>query len=208
MGDTAILSREAQVRGQILDAAAACLVDGGFGSGRLMSAIARRAGMSRPTLYRYYDGFDAVRDALIQREVARLLELLAPMVDRIRWTAEYMTELMTFVVDFARSHPLLVAAVRDIPERVLPLFTTQAQIIVDRVMEIMEPLVTARIEAGLLPPVDVRVSLDLLCRIAMSLIVADTSFDLNDRAALEEYVARAVRFAAFLEWRPEARPAQ
>ncbi|MQY03644.1 TetR/AcrR family transcriptional regulator [Actinomadura macrotermitis] len=206
MTEAVSVSREEQVRGQILDAAAVCLVEGGFGSGRLMSAIARQAGMSRPTLYRYYDGFDAVRDALIQREVSRLVELLLPMVDRMRWTPEWFTEVLTFVVGYARRHPLLEAAIRDIPEQVLPLFTTRAQLTVGRAVELLEPVVADRVERGLLPPLDTRVCLDLLCRIVVSLIIATTEVDLDDEEALASYVREGVRFAEFLRWRPAEAP--
>jgi AcrR family transcriptional regulator len=41
------------MRERILDGARACLMSGGFASKRLMSAIARHAGVARTTLYRY-----------------------------------------------------------------------------------------------------------------------------------------------------------
>jgi AcrR family transcriptional regulator len=68
------------VRTRILDAAVACLAASGF-SGTSLSAVAGRAGVSRPTVYRHFGS----REQLVS---AALLRLSEQVVERIREGAQ------------------------------------------------------------------------------------------------------------------------
>ncbi|MCD0448887.1 TetR/AcrR family transcriptional regulator [Actinocorallia sp. API 0066] len=180
-----------EFRALILDAAAECLVEGGFASGRLLSAIARKAGISRPTLYKYGGTVDDIKEALVERELSTFIARVAPVLDEIAWTPEYLTDLLVFLIDYARHHPLLRAALRDVPELILPVFTLQARAQVDLIGEFVTPLVREHITAGRIPDIDVTLLVDALYRVVIAAVIIETRQDLDDPASLRAY-CRAV----------------
>lgn len=176
------------MRARILDAAEQCLLEGGFRSGRLHSAIAARAGLSRPTVYKYVGDQDAISAALIARELTAFLGRLEPLLAAPGPIAEHLVTVLTFVVDYARNHPLLAAAVRDVPEQVLPAFTTRAGELIAQVEPVVRPHLRRRISRGELPDVDPRLLVDLFSRVAISLVFTSGLVDLSDPEALRGYL--------------------
>ncbi|QFG21145.1 TetR/AcrR family transcriptional regulator [Actinomadura sp. WMMB 499] len=188
----------AQIRSKILDAAADCLVDGGFASGRLLSAVARRAGLSRPTLYKYGGTIDDIKQALFERELAAFLDALAPRLRALTWTVDGIADLLVFIVGYARGHTLLNAALRDVPELALPIFTLQAEGPIRLITQVAEPIVRERIDAGTLPPHDIPVLTEVLFRIAISTVLIRSDMDFDDPDVLRDYLRTTISFAAGL----------
>lgn len=62
-------------REQLLDATKAVVAEDGF-HGVSIEAVARRAGISRPIVYRHFDDLASLLDALVERETARALAQL------------------------------------------------------------------------------------------------------------------------------------
>lgn len=62
-------------REQLLDAAKAVVAEQGFHAVSI-EAVARRAGITRPIVYRHFDDLAALLDALVVRETSRALEQL------------------------------------------------------------------------------------------------------------------------------------
>lgn len=187
-----------EMRRRILDAAADCLIEGGFASGRILSAIARKAGISRPTLYKYGGSVEDIRHALVQREVTRFLEALAPRLENMTWSADYAIDLLVFVVGYTRGHALLNAALRDVPEIVLPEFTLNADGPIRRIAELAEPIVRKHVEAGTIPPVDVTLLTDALFRVTLSIVLIRGPHDFDDPEVLRRYLRNAVGVIAEL----------
>ncbi|WP_460308483.1 TetR/AcrR family transcriptional regulator [Actinocorallia aurea] len=183
-----------EFRTLILDAAGECLVEGGFASGRLLSAIARKAGVSRPTLYKYGGTVDDIKEALVERELAKFIGHISPAFDEIAWTPEYLTDLLVLVIDYARHHPLLTAALRDVPELVLPVFTLHAGVQVDRIEEFVTPVLRAHIAEGRMPDVDISVLVDALYRVVISAVVVQTRYDFDDPEVLRAYLRTGISF--------------
>ncbi|MEV5572132.1 TetR/AcrR family transcriptional regulator [Spirillospora sp. NPDC052269] len=186
------------MRQLILDAAADCLIEGGFASGRILSAIARKAGVSRPTLYKYGGTVEDIRHALVQRELTRFLDALAPRLEAMTWSADYATDLLAFVVGYARGHTLLNAALRDVPEVVLPEFTLNAAGPIRSIAELAEPIVARHVEAGRIPPVDVTLLTDALFRITLSIVLIQGPYDFDDPEVLRAYLRNALGMIAEL----------
>jgi AcrR family transcriptional regulator len=90
-----------QIRARVLAAAQECLLEGGFGASRLHSSIARRAGLSRPTVYKYAGDQDSIISALILREVGTLLAQLEPLMDRELPFTEQLVNVMAYVTWFS-----------------------------------------------------------------------------------------------------------
>lgn len=178
-----------RMRDRVLAAAEKCLLEGGFGSTRLHSEISRRAGLSRPTVYKYVGDQDSIIAAVIQREFDLFLTRLAPVLEQRLPFSEHLVAVMTFVVGQAREHPLLRAALRDTPERLLPWFTTGASALIEQVEPLALPGIRHYVERGELPEVDPRVLLDALCRIALSLVFTNGLFDLSNPDALRTYLS-------------------
>ena len=62
-------------REHLLDAAKSVVADAGFHAVSI-EAVARRAGITRPIVYRHFDDLAALLDALVERETARALAQL------------------------------------------------------------------------------------------------------------------------------------
>ena len=176
-----------RIRQQVLAAAEECLLAGGFGTSRLQSSIARRAGLSRPTVYKYVGDQDSIISALILREVGRLLEQLEPLMDRDQPFTEQLVNVMTFVVQHARQHQLLQAALRDAPELVLPWFTTHADLLMERVAGVALAYLAEHPRSDR-PDVEPRFLVDAACRIALSLIFTTGLVELSDPEHLRAYL--------------------
>jgi AcrR family transcriptional regulator len=188
-----------EMRERILDGAQTCLISGGFASKRLMSAIARHAGVSRTTLYRYFDNPDQVRAALMRREIDEFLNRATVFVEMASWDAGFFAELTAFIVEQARASPLLGAALRDVPEQVLPMLTINAGTFVAQVDAFARPLLAAQIDSGVFPPVQLDILIDLLVRVALSLIITPTEgVDPDDPQQLRRYLRNAISLAAFI----------
>lgn len=68
-------------REQLLDAAKALVNEAGFHAVSI-EAVARRAGITRPIVYRHFEDLDALLEALVERETVRALEQLQEFVPR------------------------------------------------------------------------------------------------------------------------------
>lgn len=68
-------------REQLLDAAKAVVAEDGF-HGVSIEAVARRAGITRPIVYRHFEDLGALLDALVERETVRALAQLRQFMPR------------------------------------------------------------------------------------------------------------------------------
>jgi AcrR family transcriptional regulator len=109
----------------VLDAARACVLDVGFRRTTLTD-VARRAGMSRMTLYRRYPDLEAVLAALMTREFGRLVSQAGEVAAAPRGRATTRGRVVTMVVHGARSlaeDPLFARLLDIDPELLLPYVT-------------------------------------------------------------------------------------
>ena len=88
-----------------------------------MSDIARRAGVSKMTIFRHFTNKQGLVEDVIARELRRALA----EIDR-RWGAgstieERLVEGFGFAVSFVRGHPLFDKLLRAEPDMLLPLLT-------------------------------------------------------------------------------------
>ncbi|MDN5857123.1 MAG: TetR/AcrR family transcriptional regulator [Pseudonocardia sp.] len=181
-----------QVRDRILDATAACLGAGGFGDSRLLSSIARIAGISRPTLYKHGGTLEEIKAALLRRETDRFLDVVQEAVGGATWTIEDIVDVLVTIIGHARRHPLLQAALRDAPEVVLPWFTTRADVVIAMAKAHVVPLLRAATERGEMPPIDVDLLVDVLARVVLSLVFTAGTVDADDPEAVRAYLRSAV----------------
>lgn len=82
---------------EILDAALACFSERGFAATR-MEDIARRAGISKGTIYLYFDSKESVFKALAQRVVGSRVSEIAQLIERFEGsTTDLLRQVLNFV---------------------------------------------------------------------------------------------------------------
>jgi len=186
------------VRERILDAATECLVESGIDA-RLHAAIAERAGVSRPTVYKYVGDQTAILRAVLDREVERFFAAATPVFTAMTEDeSQGLDDAIVFVVDYARRHTLLQMALHRYPGLILPALTTNSEALVEGVVAAFSEHVEQRL-ARTGGDGDVRAIVEWAYRIAVSLVITPSSstqddatlrLHLADLAALNDLIGR------------------
>ncbi|MDZ5622789.1 TetR/AcrR family transcriptional regulator [Nocardioides bizhenqiangii] len=127
----------ARIRERILDAATDCLLAEGLDA-RLHAMIAERAGISRPTVYKYVGDQAAIVAAILDRELDQFFGAAVPLLRRSDDLEAHLVDAIVFVVEYGRGHALLQKALREHPELILPALTTESGALVERVVTLFE----------------------------------------------------------------------
>jgi AcrR family transcriptional regulator len=126
------------MRRRVLDAAEHCLLEYGY-QARLHARIARRAGVSRPTVYTYAGDQSAIVQALLQREFVRLWKRLAPVLVSGGSLQQRLVDAIVGVVQDGRRSPLLQKPLAECPEQVVPILTVNAQPFIEQTVAVLTP---------------------------------------------------------------------
>jgi AcrR family transcriptional regulator len=177
---------------QLLDAALGLYLERGIHDTTL-SAVAQRAGVSRPTVYKHLGDADAIADAVIERELAHFFAALVEVLAAQRPARERLVECVAFAVEYARSHPLVRRQLELEPGVILPVFTVEAQAVLHRAVDLIEPLVVTGIEERTLPDRDPRMQAEAAARLAISLVFSPSvTVELDDPVQLRRFVSVAL----------------
>lgn len=143
---------EASTR-RILDAALAQFED--FGLRRsTMDDVARRSGLSRITIYRRFPKKDLLVEAVILRELRRLMDGIDDAVASVSGI-EKVVESVAFTMRFLRGHQLLNRLLRTEPEVIVPYLTVQGGLVIDLAREHGATLIRQELFGDRTPPPDV-----------------------------------------------------
>jgi AcrR family transcriptional regulator len=175
------------VHDRILDAAQHCLLEAGVGA-RLHARIAERAGVSRPTVYKYVGDQDAIVRALFYRDIERMIAEADPVLRSPGSLRDRFVETIVFFVGYAREHALLQKWLSEKPEMVLPWLTVYAGPIVEQGVVFVGPYITQAIADGDFPDVNPRVVVEWCTRLVLSLITTPGTIDTSSPEALRAYV--------------------
>lgn len=93
---------------RILDAAGRCFARAGV-RGTSVGDVAREAGCSRPTVYRYFEDRDALRTAFVHREARRLGQSVRATVAGIGEPGDRLVEAVLAALRGVRADPTLAA---------------------------------------------------------------------------------------------------
>jgi AcrR family transcriptional regulator len=176
-----------EIKDRILDAAEQCLLEADPGA-RVHAAIAERAGVSRPTVYKYVGDQDAIVAAILHRDITRMHETAEHVLTRRGSLRERFVETVVFVVGYARSHALLQKGLRENPAAILPWFTVNAEPIIEMGIAFVGPHIKQAIADGDFPDVEPRVIVEWCCRLTLSLITTPGTVKIDDEASLRQYV--------------------
>ena len=95
-----------------------------------VDAVARRAGVSRATLYRRFKDKDALVQAVLVRECRRFFGSIASAVAGVSTVEERLIEGFVVGVRYARADRLLNRLLASDPEALLPYLTTNGSLVV------------------------------------------------------------------------------
>ncbi|MCA1831681.1 MAG: TetR family transcriptional regulator [Actinomycetota bacterium] len=133
-----------QTRSRILDAGFSCA--GRFGVGRTtMSDVAREAGLSRQTLYRYFASKHDLIAALVMREDERLIEKVRVAAEPYEDLRPALEAAFLTCLQFFRNHPLLTRVMASEPHELLPFLTVEGNPVIDLGTRTMEEVLAQRL---------------------------------------------------------------
>jgi AcrR family transcriptional regulator len=95
-----------------------------------VDVVARRAGVSRATLYRRFDGKDALVQAVLVRECRRFFTSIVAAIGDLPTVQERLIEGFVVGVRYARRDPLLNRLLASDPEALLPYLTVSGGLVV------------------------------------------------------------------------------
>lgn len=128
--------------------------------------VAKRAGLSRPTLYKHFPSKEVLVAAAVQREAATMAEVVRSVVDGIDDPQAALEAGVLAALHLVREHPLLDRVVRTEPEVLVPLLTTDASPVMGALRLPVEAMVVSKYPA--LDQVARRRVADLLVRLLIS----------------------------------------
>jgi AcrR family transcriptional regulator len=102
--------------------------------------VARLAGLSRQTVYRYFDSKDALMQALVYREEEAFIEGVRAAHARHDRLEDAMREAILFCLTAAREHPLLDRLLASEADALLPFLTTHGGGLLVRARAVIEEL--------------------------------------------------------------------
>ena len=146
MALTATDVRTAETRDRILHSA--LTVVSTYGLSRFtMDDVARSAGFSRQSVYRYFDSKDALVMALVEREEEAFIDGVRAAYADHDLLGDAMREAVLFCLRTAREHPLLDRLLASEPEMLLPYLTTRAGSLITRARAVLEDIAAERTTA-------------------------------------------------------------
>jgi AcrR family transcriptional regulator len=135
--------RTTETRERIVDASFRAVQR--FGLSRFtMDDVARIAGVSRQSVYRYFDSKDALIVALVYREEEAFIEGVRDAHSRHEELEDAMREAILFCLRTAREHPLLDRLLESEPDALLPFLTTRGGGVIGRARAVIEDLAAQR----------------------------------------------------------------
>lgn len=113
----------------VLDAALGEFLDYGLRRTNV-DMVARRAGVSRATLYRRFDNKDALVQAVLIRECRRFFVSIVEAIGPLPTVEQRLVEGFVTGVRYARTDPLLTRLLSSDPEALLPYLTVNGELVV------------------------------------------------------------------------------
>ncbi|MGN2637626.1 TetR/AcrR family transcriptional regulator [Nocardia takedensis] len=177
---------------QILDAALARILQVGIRRASL-DDIARRTGINRVTIYRRFAGKDNVVDAVLSREIERILGEVTAIARAAPDVDAQIEETVLYILRQTRTHPLVVQLIEVSPEEALSFYTVRGEEMVSQGIAYISGILESAQQSGAIPHYDVGPVAELVARLAHSLLLTPRAgIDFDDEVAARVFVRTAV----------------
>ncbi|MFI1462011.1 TetR/AcrR family transcriptional regulator [Nocardia carnea] len=181
-----------EVDERILDATLGRILQVGIRRSSL-DDIARRCGLNRVTLYRRFSGKDALIEAALSREIARVLAEATAIASTTEGTDAQIEETVLFVLRLTRTHPLVTQLLAVAPEEALGFYTVRGEEMVSQGIEYIAGVLAAGQGQGVLARYDPRPVAELVARMAHSLMLTPTAgIDFDDEQAARAFIRSTI----------------
>lgn len=157
------------LRERILDAAAQVLREGGPRP-RLITTIAERAQVSRPTLYRHFPARQDLYDSLVRLELERVIEGVAARAVHAKSPREEYVDVVVDLVREAREHRALQAVLARHPEILAMHMPRLLPLVLDIGVPLLAPVLDAGTQEGRWPAIDARAAITWTTRLIGSVV--------------------------------------
>jgi AcrR family transcriptional regulator len=185
----AVATDSADTERAILDAGAAAVRR--FGIRRTsMKEVARLAGVSRGSIYRYFPDKEALIAAVLSRNDAHFVAACDELVADQSTLADKLAAMAVWIHDQAASSLFLNLDETEL-ETVALMLTTHARPMIDRWIEFWSPHIeAAQADGEVRPDLDPRQTAEWIVRTMLSLTTtASVTFDADDPDQLRDFVA-------------------
>jgi AcrR family transcriptional regulator len=133
--------------------------------------VARRAGVSRVTVFRRFETKQRLVEVVVAREIQRGMAELTRTWQRGESLEQRLLHGLSFTVSFVRGHPLFDRLLRSEPEVLLPLLTIEGAPALELYRSLIAELLRAEIQAGRAATADPECVAEVIARLAMSLVL-------------------------------------
>jgi AcrR family transcriptional regulator len=150
--------------------------------------VARRAGVGRVTIYRRVGQKHQLVQAVILREVNRVISAVAATIAPFEQLEERVIEAFVVGLRALREHPLLQRLLQTEPEDLLPYLTVDAAASLAIGRRFVAEQIRALVPSGHAPAVDPELIAELLTRLSQSLVLTPTGgIPLEDETRLRGF---------------------
>ncbi len=133
--------------------------------------VARRAGVSKMTVFRRFQSKQGLVGVVIAREIRRGMAELDRVWEREQTLEQRVVLGFSFAVNFVRGHALFDRLLRSEPELLLPLLTIDGTAALALYRELIGQRLRSEVRAGRAAPADVDQAAEVLARLAISLLL-------------------------------------
>ena len=159
---------------ELLDRVTAAALDqfADFGIRRsTIDDVARRAGVSRVSVFRRVASKQGLVEIVIAREIRRGMSELDAAWDGGQSLEERLVRGFSFAVRYVSGHPLFDRLLRSEPELLLPLLTVDGGPVLALYRSLIADRLRVEIRAGRAATADVDVAAEVIARLALSLLL-------------------------------------
>ena len=155
--------------------------------------IARRAGVSKMTVFRRFQNKQGLIEVVIAREIRRGMAELDRAWERQDTLEEALVHAFEFVARFVRGHPLFDRLLRSEPEFLLPLMTVDGAPALELYRSLIARRLRAEVSAGRAASADIDRAAEVIARLAQSLLLTrEGTITLDDHDSIVAFVRLAL----------------
>jgi TetR/AcrR family transcriptional repressor of uid operon len=155
--------------------------------------VAKRAGVSRVTVYRKFEGKAALVRAVVLDDIQRFATYVDSLWRSPAAVEDRIVELCTAAIMSIRKNPLFNTLLRSEPEALLAQLTLDGEQIFELACGLLAARLQEHADAGELPDIDVSLASELMVRLGYSVVVLPFgSFPGRNKEEVRRYVRSAV----------------